>query len=234
MVADMAQTLQDSFPFAEFSAKHEKSPREVFEAFSAVVQMPLFEYSVKGLARAQMKKRFQEKIREYREKERDVRRGHRAEQKERGNREREQKGKGEEKEGGNGEEIPIIDLDGDGDGQGEDADENTTNWAAEKRKSPLGQVPMIRASDPKTAMPNMMSPSSSPPTERGSTPSKTTNASSSAKPTFKPLPPASTPTPTTQKRSRMRADAIAPTGPSNGAPPELELRDGIYVLKGAE
>lgn len=244
MIADMAQTLQDNFPFAEFSAKHGKSSHEVFEAFSVVVQMPLFEYSAKGIERARMKKGFQERIREYREKERDVRRGHRAEEKERGK--GKGKGKGEEVDEGEnegrgrgaaGEEMEIMVLDED---EGEEKEKGReTGGGAERRdpKSTLNLVPAMRASGQKPTTPTT-TPSSSAAvaaqTECEHPPAKSASASTPARTPARTQAPTPAPTPKTPKRNRIRADAIAPTGQSNGAPPVLELRNGIYVLRDKE
>lgn len=230
----MAQTLQDTFPFAAFSAKHGKSLHEVFEAFSAVVQIPLFEYSAKtGAGMETEKGGFQERIGEYRETERDVGRLHRGEGKGRDEERGEGKGKGEDgKEGGKGGEVVVIDLDEE---EGEDAvdddDDEITDRIAGKGKLVLNPVPIKRTLGHKMLTQSITLSSSSPPTKRGHTlsTSKITPSSYaiSAGPKFS--------TPITPKRSkikaRAKADAIAAMGPSNGTLPVLELRDGIYVLR---
>jgi hypothetical protein len=44
----MAQTLQTSFSFADFAAKHALETKEVYDAFSAIVLSPLLEQGTKG------------------------------------------------------------------------------------------------------------------------------------------------------------------------------------------
>ncbi|KAI9873553.1 MAG: hypothetical protein M1830_000288 [Pleopsidium flavum] len=51
MYADLAQQLQQCFPFADFARKHSRSEKEVFDVFSAVVQLPLLQKSSTGLSR---------------------------------------------------------------------------------------------------------------------------------------------------------------------------------------
>ncbi|MCJ1353985.1 MAG: hypothetical protein MMC33_003972 [Icmadophila ericetorum] len=49
--ADMAQTMQEHFPFTHFAAKHNKDPREVLKVFSQIIQAPLLRYSSAALDR---------------------------------------------------------------------------------------------------------------------------------------------------------------------------------------
>ncbi|MCJ1362085.1 hypothetical protein MMC16_001187 [Acarospora aff. strigata] len=51
MYADLAQQLQECFSFAEFAEKYSRSEHEVFELFSAVVQLPLLQRSSTGLSK---------------------------------------------------------------------------------------------------------------------------------------------------------------------------------------
>jgi len=51
MYADLAQQLQQCFPFTEFAKRHSRSESEVFDVFSAVVQLPLLQKSSTGLSR---------------------------------------------------------------------------------------------------------------------------------------------------------------------------------------
>ena len=51
MYADLAQRLQEHFPFADFAKKHKRSEHEVFDLFSAVVHLPLLQKSSTGLSR---------------------------------------------------------------------------------------------------------------------------------------------------------------------------------------
>ena len=64
ILADLANEVQASFDFAAFGARHGRSSDEVFDLFSAVVQMPLFECSVRGLARARSKE-MRAKVKDY-------------------------------------------------------------------------------------------------------------------------------------------------------------------------
>lgn len=54
MYADLAQQLQESFPFADFAKKYSRSEHEVFDLFSAVVHLPLLQKSSTGLARVSL------------------------------------------------------------------------------------------------------------------------------------------------------------------------------------
>lgn len=47
-IVDIAQTCQETFPFAMVAARHGRSVDEVIEAFSAVVQLPLLRQVVDG------------------------------------------------------------------------------------------------------------------------------------------------------------------------------------------
>lgn len=51
MYADLAQQLQQCFPFAEFAKQHSRSENEVFDVFSAIVHLPLLQKSSLGLSR---------------------------------------------------------------------------------------------------------------------------------------------------------------------------------------
>ena len=45
MYADLVQQLQENFPFNEFAQQHDRRRSEVFEVFSAIVQLPLLRHS---------------------------------------------------------------------------------------------------------------------------------------------------------------------------------------------
>lgn len=49
MYADMAQMMQELFPFRLFAAKHSKDPREVLKVFAEVIQAPLLRHSATAL-----------------------------------------------------------------------------------------------------------------------------------------------------------------------------------------
>jgi len=66
-LALLATQLQSAFDFDTFAADHGKTRQDVFDVFSVVVQMPLFEYSAKGMERAKRMKEFRGRVREYRE-----------------------------------------------------------------------------------------------------------------------------------------------------------------------
>ncbi len=205
MIADMAQTLQYSFPFADFGAKHGKAPSEVFEAFSAVVQMPLFEYSAKGMARARMKG-FQDRIRDYREKGKEIERMHRREER------RKEKGKGKAKEKeGEKEKDGVVIASGEKSAAGEG---RGFAGYGEKRKATFEQARGMDKDHEKRSKITTMITS---PLEGGYTPTSSAIATKTAART------ATAPTP------KPRARAIAPETLSNRTP-VLELRDGIYML----
>lgn len=50
--AELATLAFHSFPFAAFAATHNKTEREVFDTFSAIISLPIFQHSANGLARA--------------------------------------------------------------------------------------------------------------------------------------------------------------------------------------
>lgn len=79
VLSDMAQTLQYSFPFEQFSEKHGKPESDVFEVFSAMVQLPLCVYSEKGQSRVRMRE-FREKMKEYRQKMKEPTNMHKVEE----------------------------------------------------------------------------------------------------------------------------------------------------------
>ncbi|MCJ1225165.1 hypothetical protein MMC12_001814 [Toensbergia leucococca] len=70
-LACFAQNLEDNFPFQEFAAEHHKTLLEVYDVFSAVVQMPLLQFSARGRSRAGLKE-FAATMREFREMEREA------------------------------------------------------------------------------------------------------------------------------------------------------------------
>lgn len=223
MIADMAQTLQCSFPFADFSAKHGKAPTEVFEAFSAVVQMPLFEYSAKGMARARMKG-FQDRIRDYRDKGRDIQRMHRREER------RREKGLGKAGAGvGGGEKegaVVVGEEEGGGGGVAETRKPALAPGAAGMRGSGSNHEKK------KTTMPTIIQSaleSAYIPTTTASANAITTIRAPAPAPAPAPArTPAPAPTPTSTP-PKHKTQAIAPAAHSNRAP-VLELRDGIYMV----
>lgn len=239
MIADMAQTLQYSFPFAEFSAKYGKAPSEVFEAFSAVVQMPLFEYSAKGMAKARMKG-FHDRIREYRDKGRDIQKMHRMEERKRKEKEKAEKEKQKQNERGkgigaaNGKKLTMAgDVEGEGGESGDGSDITVGTAKKPKPKPALEQGAMMRASCKKhddkmrKTTPIMIRSSSSECEPTTPTPTSTKGLAQATCTTTTTGAPAPAPSPKTPKH--RKANPIAAAGPSNRTP-VLELRDGIYVL----
>lgn len=74
--AELAQVAYHSFPFAVFAATHGKTEAEVMKTYSAIIQLPIFNHSAKGLARARVK--------EWERAEEEVREVHRAEERQGG------------------------------------------------------------------------------------------------------------------------------------------------------
>ncbi|TGO47449.1 hypothetical protein BCON_0277g00090 [Botryotinia convoluta] len=86
LIIDIAQTSQDTFPFAAVAARHNKPIQKVFDTFSAIIQLPLLKQAADGRRHGPLGS---ERMRMYREAKRAM---------ERANRENE-KGKNERKQG---------------------------------------------------------------------------------------------------------------------------------------
>ncbi|TGO81574.1 hypothetical protein BPOR_1098g00010 [Botrytis porri] len=86
LIIDIAQTSQDTFPFAVVAARHNKPIQKVFDTFSAIIQLPLLKQAADGRRHGPLGS---ERMRMYREAKRAM---------ERANRENE-KGKNERKQG---------------------------------------------------------------------------------------------------------------------------------------
>ncbi|QSZ32361.1 hypothetical protein DSL72_001935 [Monilinia vaccinii-corymbosi] len=87
LIIDIAQTSQETFPFAAVAARHNKPIQKVFDTFSAIIQLPLLKQAADGRRHGPLGS---ERMRQYREAKRAM---------ERANRERE-KGKGVRRGGG--------------------------------------------------------------------------------------------------------------------------------------
>ncbi|SLM34119.1 hypothetical protein LPUS_02805 [Lasallia pustulata] len=77
--AELATLAFHSFPFAAFAATHSKTEAEVFNTFSAIIQLPIFKHSANGLARAKLAR---ERVRAFKNGLKEVKERHKAEGKE--------------------------------------------------------------------------------------------------------------------------------------------------------
>ena len=77
--AELATLAFHSFPFAAFAATHSKTQAEVFNTFSAIIQLPILKHSANGLARAKLAR---DRVRAFKNGLKEVKEKHKAEEKE--------------------------------------------------------------------------------------------------------------------------------------------------------
>ncbi|TGO34821.1 hypothetical protein BHYA_0181g00220 [Botrytis hyacinthi] len=78
LIIDIAQTSQDTFPFAEVAARHNKPIQKVFDTFSAIIQLPLLKQAAEGRRHGPLGS---ERMRMYREAKRAMERANRENEK---------------------------------------------------------------------------------------------------------------------------------------------------------
>ncbi|KAI9832795.1 MAG: hypothetical protein M1819_004015 [Sarea resinae] len=83
MYADLMVQTQQHFPFRQFADKYSIPISEVFDTFSAIVQMPILQHSEKGLQRlsAKVSEKCKERVDTYKDLEKQVRETHLMEEK---------------------------------------------------------------------------------------------------------------------------------------------------------
>ncbi|KAF7942465.1 hypothetical protein EAE99_000515 [Botrytis elliptica] len=81
LIIDIAQTSQDTFPFAEVAARHNKPIQKVFDTFSAIIQLPLLKQAADGRRHGPLGS---ERMRMYREAKRAMERANRENERKRG------------------------------------------------------------------------------------------------------------------------------------------------------
>ncbi|TGO21904.1 hypothetical protein BPAE_0194g00090 [Botrytis paeoniae] len=74
LIIDIAQTSQDTFPFAAVAARHNKPIQKVFDTFSAIIQLPLLKQAADGRRHGPLGS---ERMRMYREAKRAMERANR-------------------------------------------------------------------------------------------------------------------------------------------------------------
>ncbi|KAJ8067929.1 hypothetical protein OCU04_003512 [Sclerotinia nivalis] len=93
LIIDIAQTSQETFPFAVVAARHNKPTQKVFDTYSAIIQLPLLKQAADGRRHSPLGS---ERMRQYREAKRAMEKANR--EKEKANKEKE-KGKGVRRNG---------------------------------------------------------------------------------------------------------------------------------------
>ncbi|KAI9825080.1 MAG: hypothetical protein M1832_001400 [Thelocarpon impressellum] len=78
MYADLVQQLQESFHFSDFAEQYSRPRSEVFDVFSAVVQLPLLKHSGSRKPRVSSAAR-RERMKTFRSHEKDAKAAHREE-----------------------------------------------------------------------------------------------------------------------------------------------------------
>ncbi|KAI9642538.1 hypothetical protein NHQ30_009343 [Ciborinia camelliae] len=78
LIIDIAQTSQETFPFAAVAARHNKPIQKVFDTFSAIIQLPLLKQAADGRRHGPLGS---ERMRHYREAKRAMERANREKEK---------------------------------------------------------------------------------------------------------------------------------------------------------
>ncbi|KAF7877356.1 hypothetical protein EAF04_001038 [Stromatinia cepivora] len=78
LIIDIAQTSQETFPFAAVAARHNKPIQKVFDTFSAIIQLPLLKQAADGRRHGPLGS---ERMRQYREAKRAMEKANREKEK---------------------------------------------------------------------------------------------------------------------------------------------------------